>query len=106
MVAFVILQSCRLAPSIVKPTGTPEPSVSKLRLTPFLALSVGFGPVFSPAQRGLGQGSIHGLPGPVNPSQFVVIMQCHLPEFQKNAGFYPLLKSGMSRTAGTNTSFI
>ena len=45
-VSRVSFMSCRLAPATAKPTGTPCPSVSRLRLTPALPRSVGLGPVF------------------------------------------------------------
>src|SRR5439155_19045974 len=65
MVSAMSLWSFRFAPSIVSPTGTPAPSVRRLRLVPSLARSVGFGPVFFPAQRGFG--SSHR-PSPANPT--------------------------------------
>src|SRR5437764_9062519 len=46
--------SWRLAPSIVRPMGTPCPSVSRLRFTPLLPRSVGLGPVFSPPKGAAG----------------------------------------------------
>jgi hypothetical protein len=52
-VASTSFMSCRLAPSTATPKGTPRPSVSKLRLTPCLARSVGFGPVSSPPKGAL-----------------------------------------------------
>ncbi len=42
------LTSCRLAPSIARPSGTPCPAVRRLRFTPALPRSVGLGPVFFP----------------------------------------------------------
>ena len=58
-VARANFMSWRLAPSTASPTGIPRPSVNRLRLTPVLPRSVGLGPVFPPAQGGLGYGSIH-----------------------------------------------
>ena len=106
IVAWAILQSCRFAPSIAKPTGTPEPSVSRLRLTFFLALSVGLGPVFSPAEGGLGHGAIHGLPRPIDPFQLIIIFQSHFPQLAEHTGSGPFLKPRVSGTTGTNTRFV
>src|SRR5215472_4195119 len=47
MVGRTSFISWRLAPSIVRPMGSPCPSESLLRLTPLLPRSVGLGPVFS-----------------------------------------------------------
>src|SRR5215210_3698825 len=77
--------SCRLAPSIANPIGTPWPSVSRLRLTPRLPRSVGLRPVFFPAQWRLGHRPVHAQPVPVNALQFVKLLQARLPEFQEDA---------------------
>src|SRR6266487_1601070 len=44
--------------------GTPCPKVRRLRFTPLLPRSVGLGPVFSPAQRGLGHRPIQSRASP------------------------------------------
>ena len=48
------LKSLRFAPATTMARGTPLASVSKLRLVPPLARSVGFGPVFFSPERRLG----------------------------------------------------
>src|SRR5215211_7900022 len=45
-VARVSLKSLRLAPATTRPSGTPRPSVSRLRFVPRLPRSVGLRPVF------------------------------------------------------------
>src|SRR5262249_52605717 len=72
--------SCRLAPSTANPSGTPWPSVTRLRLTPPLARSVGLGPVFFPPEWRLGHGAIHAQPGPINALQLVKLGHARLPE--------------------------
>ena len=88
------------------PTGIPLASVNRLRLTPFWARSVGFGPVFSPAQRSLCHGPIHRLPRPINPLQLVIVFQRQGPEFHKNSGLRPFLKSRMGCATRTNTRLV
>ena len=65
-VADTIFISWRLAPSMASATGMPFASVSRLRLTPPLARSVGLGPIFFPAQRGFRHGTIERQPIPVD----------------------------------------
>ena len=72
------LISWRLAPSTASPTGIPWASVNRLRLTPALPRSVGLGPVFPPTQGGLGHGSVHAQPTPVQTLQFIVTLQPRL----------------------------
>src|SRR5215210_4589595 len=93
--------SCRLAPSIANPIGTPWPSVSRLRLTPCLPRSVGLRPVFSPPERCLGHRSIHTQPVPVDPVQFIKLLNASVPEFLKNARLNPFLKAVMGGGFGT-----
>src|SRR5881296_3173919 len=81
--------SGRFAPATPQPTGTPWPSVSRLRLTPLLARSVGLGPVFFPAQRGLRQGPIHPQPAPVQALQLLKLLYPGLPQLQKHSGLDP-----------------
>src|SRR5579884_3609146 len=52
MDGWTSFMSCRFAPSITTPIGTPCPSVSMLRFTPHLPRLVGLGPVF-PRPKGL-----------------------------------------------------
>jgi hypothetical protein len=47
-VALSSLKSGTLAPAITTESGPPSASTSTERLTPFLALSVGLGPIWSP----------------------------------------------------------
>src|SRR6476619_8567905 len=96
------LKSLRFAPSATRPSGTPCPSVSRLRFAPLLARSVGLGPVFPPTQRGLGHRPVQSLPRPLDPLQGVVFFQAQLPEFLENAGFGPLLEAAMGGTAGAD----
>src|SRR5262249_25860625 len=84
--------SCRLAPSTTSPMGMPCPSVNRLRLTPPLARSVGFGPVFFPPERRFGHRAVHAQPVPVNALQLVKLGYPCLPKFQEDLRFYPLLK--------------
>src|SRR5436853_904550 len=91
------LMSGRLAPSTARPSGTPRPSTSWLRLTPFLARSVGFLPVFFPPERRLGHAPVHAQPGPVQAHQVVVGHQAGLPHVQEDAGLDPLLEAVMGR---------
>ena len=53
-VSITSFWSCTLAPPTATPNGTPAASTRTDRLTPSLPRSVGFGPVFFPAQRRLG----------------------------------------------------
>ncbi len=95
------LKSLTLAPATAKPIGTPAPSVNRLRLVPRLARSVGFGPVFSPAQRGLGHRSVGAQPAPIDALQFVVFHQSQAPHAPEYTLGRPLLKSivsGRTRT--------
>ena len=87
---------------MASPIGTPAPSHNKLRLTPSLARSVGFGPVFFPAQRRLRHRAIHRLPGPVNALHLVILVQPVRPELLKDSGLAPLLKSQMGRGTAAN----
>src|SRR5438105_5808401 len=97
IVSSTILKSLRLAPSTASPTGTPAPSVSRLRLTPSLARSVGFGPVFFPAERCLAHRAIHRQPSPVDAFEFVVVQQALLPEVQEDSRCAPRLKPAVGR---------
>src|SRR4051794_24179549 len=91
-VSPTIFMSLRLAPSTASPTGTPLASTNRLRLTPFLARSVGFFPVFSPPERGLGHAPVHAQPGPVDAPEVVELQEARPPELQEDAGGGPLLE--------------
>src|SRR5579871_6512560 len=93
--------SLRLAPSTARPTGSPSASTSRLRLTPRLARSVGFLPVFFPPERCLGHATVHAHPGPVDPFEFVVGQEAHLPHLQKHSALDPFLEAVMSCRTGT-----
>jgi len=82
---------------MAKPMGTPCASVKTLRLTPRLARSVGFEPLFFPTQGGLGYGTIQSLPPPAQLLAAVVLDQAHLPELQKDTGLGPLLEPPVRR---------
>src|SRR5262245_20148460 len=93
MVSRTIFRSGRLAPSTARPTGTPWPSTSRLRLTPLLARSVGFLPVFFPPEGCLGHAPVHTQPIPIEPLQAVVFEQARLPQRQEDAVPDPLLEA-------------
>src|SRR5438876_3959594 len=93
--------SLRLAPSTANPTGSPAASTSRLRLTPFLARSVGFLPVFFPPERRLGHAAVHAQPGPVEPLALVVGQQARLPHGLEDTGRDPFLEAIMG--GGTRT---
>src|SRR5574340_599093 len=97
MVSRTSFISFGFAPAILSPIGTPCPSVRRLRLTPLLPRSVGLGPLFSPRQRGFGHCAVHTQPIPGDPFQFVKAFESALPKFQKDACFYPFLKTRVCR---------
>ena len=70
------------------------------RFTPNLPRSVGFFPVFFPAQRRFGHRPVHALPLPVDAFQLVVFGQGELPQLLEHAPFHPLLEIGVNRAAG------
>src|SRR6478735_8654009 len=70
------LKSFRFAPATTTDRGMPLASVSRLRLVPPFARSVGLGPVFFPPERRLGHRAVHGEPSPVDSNEFVVCEQC------------------------------
>src|SRR4029453_15264696 len=77
--------SLRLAPATARPLGMPFASVNTLRFTPALPRSVGFGPVFFPAQGRFGHRAVHAQPFPVYPLYFVILLQPGLPELKEHA---------------------
>jgi hypothetical protein len=81
--------------------GTPCPSTNWLRLTPFLARSVGFLPVFFPPEGCLGHAPVHTQPLPVDPLDAVVVEQTGLPPLGKDARLDPFLKAVVSGGSGT-----
>src|SRR5919199_3959969 len=106
IVACTSFESCRLAPSIARPIGTPCPSVSRLRLTPLLPRSVGVRPVFFPPERCLRHRSIQTQPGPVNAVQFSKLLDPGIPEFQEDACRHPFLKAVMGGGFGTQVGLV
>jgi len=70
-------------------------------LTPFLARSVGFVPVFFPPEGCLGHAPVHAQPRPVDAFQTVVFEQPGLPHLVEDAGLHPLLEAVVGRGAGT-----
>src|SRR5262245_61666224 len=101
-VASTNFLSCRLAPSMASPTGTPLASTSRLRLAPSLPRSVGFWPVFFPPEGRLGHAPVHRQPLPVEPLQLVVLLQPALPELLEDAGPDPLLEAAVGRALGAD----
>src|SRR3990170_8898399 len=79
------------------PSGTPRQSVTTDRLTPSLPRSVGFLPVFFPAQRRLGHGSVQCLPTPSDPASHVIRLQTCFPEAMKYPALAPFLEVPMHR---------
>jgi hypothetical protein len=96
-VCFTHFISCRLAPATTKPRGTPCASVNTLRLTPLLARSVGLGPVFFPPEGRLAHRSIHTQPPPVQPLQFLELLDARAPQLPKHPRRGPLLEPIMRR---------
>src|SRR5262245_9882325 len=99
-VSLTIFMSLRLAPSTARPTGMPLPSTSRLRLTPFLARSVGFLPVFFPPEGRLGHAPVHAQPVPVDALHVVVDHQPGLPHLLEEPGLDPLLEAVVGGGAG------
>ena len=99
IVSAISLWSFLFAPSTVSPTGTPAPSVSRLRFVPRLARSVGLGPVFFPAQRSLRHRAVHRQPFPVDPFGLVVGQEPLAPELVKHSCVEPFAKPPVGRGA-------
>jgi hypothetical protein len=95
--------SGRLAPSTAKSVGRPRPATNRLRLTPRLARSVGFFPVFFPPEGRLGQTPVHAQPGPIDPFPALLSQQAYGPHLLKHPSSYPLLEAIMGVGAGTET---
>jgi hypothetical protein len=75
----------------------PDASVSRLRLVPFLARSVGLGPVFFSPERRLRYRSVHRQPVPVEAHELVVDEQPTTPEIFEDPGFGPFQESAVGR---------
>jgi hypothetical protein len=70
-------------------------------LTPFLARSVGFVPVFFPPEGCLGHAPVQAQPGPVDALQAVVVQQPQLPQREEDTGLDPLLEAVVGGGTGT-----
>jgi hypothetical protein len=66
-------------------------------LTPFLARSVGFFPVFFPPEGRLGHAPVHAQPGPIDPFVIIVGRQARLPHVPEDASLDPFLEAIVSR---------
>jgi hypothetical protein len=98
-VASTNFMAGRWAPATARPRGTPWPAVKGERLVPPLPRSVGLGPVFFPAQRGLGHRPIQRLPFPVQADLDVKRDQPLLPESPEHAHLRPGDKAIVDRAA-------
>src|SRR5215210_6658589 len=96
-VGRISLWSLRLAPSIAAPRGTPRPSVSSERFTPRLPRSVGLGPVFPPAERGLAHRPVQRQPRPIDAAKGVVGQQPLAPERREHPSAGPFLEPPVRR---------
>src|ERR671927_297061 len=85
-VSSTIFMSFRFAPSTARPRGIPLASTSRLRLTPRLARSVGFLPVFFPPEGCLGHAPVHAQPTPIDALETVIFEQAGLPHLQEDSG--------------------
>jgi len=94
-VAHNRVMSWAFAPAIAVPIGTPRASVTTDRLTPSLPRSVGFLPVFFPAQQRLGHGTVQRLPTPCDPASRIIRLRTFFPEALKDASSAPFLKVPM-----------
>src|SRR3954453_19718868 len=92
-VSPITVWSLRLAPATTAESGVPRASVSRLRLVPHLARSVGLGPVVSPPQRRLAHRAVQSQPVPVDPFQPVIGQKPLLPERFEHPGLGPFLKA-------------
>jgi hypothetical protein len=69
-------------------------------LTPFLARSVGFFPVFFPPEGRLGHAPVHTQPGPIDAYQAIVLQQARLPHLEEDALTDVLLEAVVGGGAG------
>ncbi len=75
----------------------PDASVSRLRLVPFLARSVGLGPLFFSPEGRFGHRSVHRQPTPVKAHELVVDEQPATPELLEDPRFGPLHEAAVGR---------
>ena len=91
------LKSFLFAPATGQESGMPFRSVVKLRFVPPLALSVGFFPVFFPAERSLCHRSVGTAEAPVNTFHVVVSFERMFPYLLEHSFLRPFLESPMCR---------
>jgi hypothetical protein len=101
-VAWSSLKSLTLAPAISSPSGTPAPSVSRLRFVPCLALSVGLRPLPSPPRGGFRHRSVGGQPLPLEAFQAVVFHEPLPPQFEEETRLAPLAEAPVGGRAATD----
>jgi hypothetical protein len=75
-------------------------------LTPDLPRSVGLRPGFFPAQRRFGQRPVHRQPVPLDPTQFLKLLDSRVPELEEDAGFHPGLQALMCRRMRTQLGLV
>ena len=75
-------------------------------MTPFLARSVGFGPVFFPPEGRLRLASVHAEPRPVDPVEVIVLQQAGLPKLEEHPRFHPFLEAIVGGGARTDAGRI
>src|SRR5947209_12278889 len=63
-------------------------------------------PFFFPAQGGFRHRPVHTQPLPVNPTEFIKLLDSGLPEGEEDAGLHPLLKAIMGRRVRTQLGLI
>src|SRR4029077_2436034 len=80
IVARSNLQSGTFAPSITTPSGPPSPSTRTDFLVPFFARSVGFLPTFFPPETSFPKAPVGGLPGPLDPAEFIALGEENFPD--------------------------
>ena len=90
-----ILKSFLFAPATGQESGIPFLSVVRLRFVPILALSVGFFPVFFPAERGFCHCPVGTAKAPVNPFDLIVFSKGMFPYLPEYSLLHPFLKSSM-----------
>lgn len=96
-VSLSILKSFLFAPATGHESGMPFRSVVRLRFVPPLALSVGFFPVFFPAERRFRHRAVGTAETPIDAFHLVVSFESMLPYFLEHSLLRPFLKSSVSR---------
>jgi hypothetical protein len=62
--------------------------------------------VFFPTQRGFGYRPVHREPVPIDPVEFLKLLDSGLPQLEEDPGFYPLLIPIVCRRMGTQLRLI